>query len=106
MGRRGIQLLCLIVGLTALALVMAGAAVAAAQPKAVKTQAPGGLNRLVADGSKLLLFHSGSVGKGTLTRVYLDGTVDRSFGERGTIKMELEDVAVQPDGKILVATSG
>jgi uncharacterized delta-60 repeat protein len=106
MGRRGIQLLCLIAAAAALALAAAGAALAGGRPELVKTQAPGGLDHVVADGSRLLLFHSRYGVHGTITRVNLDGSVDRSFGEGGTVHMDLEDVAVQPDGKILVAGSG
>jgi uncharacterized delta-60 repeat protein len=106
MGRRGIQLLCLIAAVAALALASAGAAVAGGRPELVKTQAPGGLGHVVADGSRLLLFHSRFGVHGTITRVNLDGSVDRSFGEGGTVHMDLEDVVVQPDGKILVAGSG
>jgi uncharacterized delta-60 repeat protein len=105
MRRRGIQLLCLVAGLAALALAGAGGA-AAARPRLVTTGAPGGLDHAVADGSKPLLFHPGFDKKGTIARVSLGGSLDRSFGDGGTIHMELEDVAVQPDGKILVATSG
>jgi uncharacterized delta-60 repeat protein len=98
------QLLCLVAAAAALALATAGGA-SAAGPKVVATQAPGGLDHVVADGSKLLLFHPGYK-QGTIARVNLDGSLDRSFGSGGTVHMQLEDLAVQPDGKILVAGSG
>jgi uncharacterized delta-60 repeat protein len=41
-----------------------------------------------------------------ITRLDADGLVDRSFGLRGTVGMYANDIAVAPDGKILVASDG
>jgi uncharacterized delta-60 repeat protein len=40
-----------------------------------------------------------------IIRVNLDGSVDRSFGDDGTVHMYAEDIAVDSRGRILVATS-
>jgi uncharacterized delta-60 repeat protein len=41
-----------------------------------------------------------------ITRVNLDGSVDRSFGDDGTVHMSAADVVVDPQGRILIANSG
>lgn len=58
---------------------------------------------MVADGpSQLLLVpHEGH----GITRIDLDGSVDRSFGDQGTAPIASEDAVVTPNGKILVATT-
>lgn len=62
---------------------------------------------VVADGSsKLLLAHPSFGGDpGSLTRINLNGSLDRSFGDEGTVTIDAEGAAVTPDGKILVATA-
>jgi uncharacterized delta-60 repeat protein len=62
---------------------------------------------VVADGPSRLLF----VEEGekevpvSLVRVGLDGSLDPTFGIGGKVAIEAKGVAVQPDGKILVATA-
>jgi uncharacterized delta-60 repeat protein len=66
-----------------------------------------GEERVVADGrSQLLLIQPFfSENPGSITRINLDGSVDRSFGVEGTVHIAGEDAVVTPDGKILVATA-
>ena len=52
----------------------------------------------------LLLQPVGSHDPG-ITRVNLDGSIDRSFGNRGTVEILCEDAVVTKGGRILVGTS-
>jgi uncharacterized delta-60 repeat protein len=72
----------------------------------VKLAIPFVVERVIADGARLLAMQpylSGTSGR--ITRVDLNGSIDRSFGHRGTIATDGEDAVVAPDGKILVSTS-
>ncbi len=63
----------------------------------------GSEERAVAYGrSRMLLIPREGPG---ITRINLNGSVDRSFGEGGTASIASEDAVVAPDGKILVATT-
>jgi uncharacterized delta-60 repeat protein len=90
---------------------MAAAAGSAEAIEPVPTTAPieaeGG--HIVADGPSQVLttYRFSSEEKAGLTRVNLDGSLDPSFGEGGSVQAdEVDDVAVDADGKILVARSG
>lgn len=98
------HLVCLVAGLVAALLGSATAVGENQGARLVWIQAQtGGEARVVAYGrSRLLLFpHEGS----GVTRINLDGSVDRSFGNEGTAPIASEDAIVAPDGKILVATT-
>lgn len=62
---------------------------------------------MVADGpSRLLFVEEGEKEESvSLVRVDLDGSLDPTFGTGGKVAIEAKEVAVQPDGKILVATA-
>jgi len=95
---------CLVAGL-AVTLLASGTVVSADQRvRLVRIQAQtGGEERVVAHGrSRLLLVPHEGPG---ITRIRLDGSVDRSFGKEGTAPIASEDAAVAPGGKILVATT-
>jgi uncharacterized delta-60 repeat protein len=63
--------------------------------------------RVVADGRSHLLLVRGAFQKnsGTTTRINLNGSVDRSFGNEGTVYRGGQDAVVEPGGKILLATT-
>lgn len=62
--------------------------------------------RVVAYGpSQLLLIRPASSESPGVTRINLDGSADRSFGDEGTVEIAAKDAAVTRDGKILVSTS-
>jgi uncharacterized delta-60 repeat protein len=73
----------------------------------VQVEAPSEVEgRAVAYGfSQLLLIRPASSDSSGVTRINLDGSVDRSFGNEGTVGIPAEDAAVTRDGKILVSTS-
>ncbi len=98
------HLACLAAGLVAALLASATAVGAEQRVGLVRIQAQtGGEERVVAYGSSRLLLvpHEGP----GVTRIRLDGSVDRSFGKEGTAPIASEDAVVAPDGKILVATT-
>jgi uncharacterized delta-60 repeat protein len=107
MGRRGRHLVFVVAGLTAGLVAAAAAAGAGRSVRPVQVAAPTNAERVVAYGrSQLLLIQPGSPeSSGSITRANLNGTVDRSFGDEGTIHIAAEDATVDPDGKILVATA-
>jgi uncharacterized delta-60 repeat protein len=106
-GRRGTWPLCVGGALAALILGVAGAGAAGSSGgrKPVHAEAPALAERVVADGSQLLLIKRPFNHEGRLTRVDLDGRVDRSFGDGGMVAIGAQDAVVLPDGKILVAGS-
>lgn len=60
---------------------------------------------LAYPGSRVLLL-GGFVGQGhELVRLRHNGSLDRSFGERGHVAIDFSDVAVQPNGKILTVAT-
>jgi uncharacterized delta-60 repeat protein len=62
--------------------------------------------RVVAYGrSQLLLIRPVQATQPGITRINLDGSVDTSFGDEGTVDIVCEDAAVSADGRILVSTS-
>lgn len=76
-----------------------------AVPTAARIEFEG--RRLIPYGRSRLLVVQPSFGSepGSLTRIDLDGSVDASFGDDGTVALDGSGVAVTADGKILVATS-
>jgi len=98
------QLASLTLVLVAALLSSAVAVSAGQQARSVRIKAQvGGGERAVAYGrSRLLLVPQGGNG---ITRVKLDGSVDRSFGANGTVAIASEDAVVTADGKIFVATT-
>lgn len=52
--------------------------------------------------SQLLLLGAHSGGRTGISRVNLNGSIDPSFGRRGTVRMRAADAVVAPDGKIVV----
>jgi uncharacterized delta-60 repeat protein len=72
----------------------------------VPVSGPSSAKGVVAYGStRLLLFEPAFPGPPGVTRVRPNGSVDRSFGEGGTVKISAEGVAVAPKGRVLVATA-
>ncbi len=99
--------LALALALIGAVVLAAGASGAAAPYHAVRLPGSASGRKLVAYGSsQVLVLDSGfSTEPGSITRVGLDGNVDRSFGDDGTVKIYAQDAVVTADGKILVATS-
>lgn len=107
MGRRRTRLLFVVAGLAA-ALFASVTAVEAGPPvEAVEVAVEADVEeRVVAYGrSQLLLIRPVQATQPGITRINLDGSVDPSFGDEGTVYIVCEDAAVTPDGKILVSTS-
>jgi len=104
---RRTRLLFLAASLTAALLASATAAGAEQTVGAVSVAAPSAPEqRVVAYGSsQLLLIRPVYAEHPGITRINVDGTVDRTFGEEGTVEIASEDAAVSRDGKILVSTS-
>jgi uncharacterized delta-60 repeat protein len=77
--------------------------------KPVQTTAPvesEGSHMVAFGSSRLLVTHPWfGEDRGSISRVNLDGSLDRSFGEDGTVQIAAADAAVTGDGKILVATT-
>ncbi|HEX5713406.1 MAG TPA: delta-60 repeat domain-containing protein [Solirubrobacterales bacterium] len=98
----------IVVGGLALLVLVACAAALAAGPRVVKTELAGGPGQaeavLTYDGKRLLLLSSDE--SEAITRVFADGSPDRSFGDGGRVEMPFADVAVAPDGKLLIAGWG
>lgn len=88
---------------------LASAASAEAGPPVgvMQVEAPSEVEgRVVAYGpSQLLLIRPASSESPGVTRINLDGSADRSFGDEGTVEIAAKDAAVTRDGKILVSTS-
>ncbi len=85
----------------------AGGAGTRVAPRLVKVPEGVGGENIVAYGrSRVLLLHRGLRGRGSITRLRLDGSLDRSFGDGGTVHLPAEDAAVAADGKIVVAAGG
>jgi uncharacterized delta-60 repeat protein len=82
----------------------AGGAQAPVRP--VKVPSDAKVEKVVAYGrSRVLLLDPGfGERRGGITRMRLDGSIDRTFGKAGTVNISARDAAVAPDGKILVAT--
>jgi uncharacterized delta-60 repeat protein len=91
--------------LLAAALAVAATAAAAQAPiRPVKVANAAEIEKVVPYGrSRVLLLNKGFRERGGITRVNLDGSVDRSFGDRGTVHIATKGVAVTRDGDILVA---
>jgi uncharacterized delta-60 repeat protein len=93
----------------AVALLLAAAVATGARAPShpVKIEAPSGGGAIVAYGRSQVLLLNGGFGEssGSITRLNLDGSVDRSFGDEGTVAIYAQDAVVTADGKILVATS-
>jgi beta-propeller uncharacterized protein DUF5122 len=89
---------------------MASCAVALGAPSRVEKLAlPRGLGRperLVAYGGSRLLLLRELESRSEIFRLNDNGSLDRSFGEDGSVEMPFADIVVAPDGKILVADSG
>lgn len=91
-----------VAGLTAALLVSATGAGAGV----VQVAAPSSVEHVVAYGrSQLLLIRPRPYPLPGITRINLNGSVDRSFGAEGTVEIAAEDATVTQDGKILLATS-
>lgn len=104
MTRRRWQTSFLIAGL-AVALFASAAAIGANQRVSlVRIATPvGGAERVIAYGSsRLLLVPQETRG---VRRIWLNGSLDRSFGKDGSVPVASEDAVVAPDGKILIATT-
>ncbi len=108
MRSRGRRLTFAVVALSALVLAVVAAGAAQAPPRPVKVKgAPEGEKAIAYGRSRLLLLRRGLTERtSTITRVRLDGSLDRSFGDDGTVHIDAEDVAVTRDGKILVVATG
>jgi len=108
MGARGTRLLLVVAGLAA-ALVVSGTALGdRRQVKPVKLAISSDVQEggVVADGSKLLVIEPFSAeSSGSITRLNLSGSLDRSFGDQGNVAMRAEGVTVADDGKLLVSTT-
>jgi uncharacterized delta-60 repeat protein len=104
-GRRRLGIA--VAGLAASAL-LAGTAAAGAGPGVEKlhlSRSLGAVEQIVADGpSHLLLL--GGYEEDTIRRIDDDGSLDRSFGDGGTVQIGSRGVTVTGDGKILVAGAG
>jgi uncharacterized delta-60 repeat protein len=63
--------------------------------------------RVIADGRSHLLLVRGAFQEysGITTRINLNGSVARSFGDEGTVNTGGQDAVVEPSGKILLATT-
>jgi uncharacterized delta-60 repeat protein len=96
-----------VAGLVAAMLVSASAAGSTRSVRPVRVAVEsGGEERVVADGrSQLLLIRPVPSREPGITRINLNGSVDRSFGDEGTVAMRAEDAVVAPDGNILVSTT-
>jgi uncharacterized delta-60 repeat protein len=110
MGRRGRRLLCLVMALSVASSAAAGAAGTKGSARAVRLPTTGRLEEgvsVVADGPSCLLFveEGEEEEPASLVRVNLDGSLDPTFGTGGRVAIEADGVAVQPDGKILVAAA-
>lgn len=110
MGRWGKRLLCLAMALAVVPSAAASAAGTGRSAKAVRLPTTGRVEEgvsVVADGpSRLLFVEEGEKEEPvSLVRVNLDGSLDPTFGTGGKVAIEAKGVAVQPDGKILVATA-
>lgn len=107
MGSRRTRLLFIAASLTAVLLASAIAAGAEQPAGAVPVAAPSDPEqRVVAYGSsQLLLIRPVYTEHPGITRINVDGSVDRAFGEEGTVEIASEDATVTRDGKILVSTS-
>ena len=107
MGRGTRRIGAALVSLVAVAL-LAGATATAAAPQAEKLKLGadiGSPEGVIAYGkSQLLLL--GGLYEEKITRIDEDGTVDRSFGNRGHVGISFYGVTVAPGGKILVAGCG
>lgn len=101
------RLLFIVASLTG-ALLSSAAGLGAGPPVGVvQVEAPSEVEgRTVAYGfSQLLLIRPASSDSSGVTRINLDGSVDRSFGDEGTVGIPADDAVVTPGGKILVSTS-
>jgi uncharacterized delta-60 repeat protein len=107
MGSRGIRLVSAAAAMTLFAVATAAGSGQAVKPvwTAAPVESEGG--HLVAYGRSQLLVVQPSFTEdgGGVSRVNLDGTLDRSFGEDGRVQIASEDAAVTAGGKILVATT-
>lgn len=106
----GKRLLCLAIALLVVSSAAASAAGTGRSAKAVRLPTVGRMEEgvsVVADGpSRLLFVEEGEEEEPvSLVRVNLDGSLDPTFGTGGKVAIEAKGVAVQPDSKILVATS-
>lgn len=106
MGSRNARLGIALSGLVVLVLVACAAALAA-RARVEKIELTGGLGQaeavLTYDRTRLLLLSSDE--QKAITRVFRDGSPDRSFGDGGRLEIPFYDVAVTPDGKLLVAAA-
>lgn len=99
--------LLIIAGMTAMLLASGLMAKAAQSTGAVPIPVPSytGESVVAYGSSQLLLVSPLYTGDPGITRINLDGSVDRSFGVDGTVEIASEAATVTPDGKILVCTS-
>jgi uncharacterized delta-60 repeat protein len=106
MGSGGTRLVFAVVVLALFAAASAVGSGRSARPVRVEAPVEPEAHLVAYGGSRLLVAErSFASSPGAITRINLNGSIDRSFGRKGRVAMDAEDALVAAGGKILVSTT-